>query len=196
MKRPRLLVTIGLVLAIALAVLGGVAAARPSSGSPSRTQASVDGQTVRAKIAQGAPSRPSSLPSGSTRLYGTGIDILPAPADAKAYVSAATAGRVTTPELPRGIALGSPTAQLRLVSDGDFGFSPEPGTTLDHRYTRRLAWVLTYHHPPVFVSGPLLVGVPQPPPAIKTCDLIALVDADTGRLLDQLQACRPESAPR
>jgi hypothetical protein len=141
-------------------------------------------QVVRDKLAAAGHPTPSPLPAGGVRYDGFGIDSLPAPAGAVATVSISDAMKsVAVAGWGGNLSPGIPDAELRVVTDGDFGVTPIAGGVIDTHYKNRLAWVLTYHNSTGMPRGP------RPSSPSASCEFIAIVDAGNADALDAIQRC-------
>lgn len=153
-------------------------ASATSSAAPSLPQAVLD------KIAAARHPTPSPLPPGGVRYDGFGIDSLPAPANAVATTTILAAmNSVIAAGWGGNLSPGVPDAELRVVTDGDFGVTPVEGGVIQTHYKNRLAWVLTYHNSVGTLRGPRQFS----PSA--TCEFIAIVDAGSASALDAIQRC-------
>lgn len=155
--------------------MGTTSSATPSSTVP---------QMVQDKLAAAGRPTLSPLPPGGVRYEGFDIDSLPAPPNAVPTVSVSDAVQsLIAAGWGGNLSPGAPDAEVRVVTDGDFGVTPVAGGIIKTHYKNRLAWVLTYHN-----SQPMPRGPGRSSPS-ATCEFIAIVDAGNADALDAIQRC-------
>lgn len=177
MEHPRASLPLGLALLVAVAGCGGPVL---TPGEP--PPASADSAAIVVSKTATAPCRPVVTESGEVAYWGFGVRTYPAPPGTPAALTAQDA--LAAPDVRDWG--GSATADLRLVSTGDFGCESHPTGVV-----RRPGWVVTVHG-----TTPVRRGPPGPPPAdpAPTCDSVVIVDARTGALLSNFQACGEDAA--
>jgi hypothetical protein len=183
MPHPRASVSIGVAfLVVAAAGCGGTLL---TSRDPPPTPPP-DMAAIAASKASGVPCQPIPTEPGEVVYIGFGVRTYPAPAGTPTTV---TVEDVLAGSDVRSWGPGSsPETELRLVTTGDFGCESNPTGVV-----RQPGWVVTIHGTTPVPGGP--PGTPKPDPALK-CDSVVIIDARTGALLLNSQACGGEPAVR
>jgi hypothetical protein len=182
--RDARVVILAMALVMVCAACGNLSAANAGAGS---TSGGVPSETPPPGKGNAAlPTWSPALPKPGEVVYPTlGVRTLPAPHDALPSLSAAEAEKTAPVQefLHRGLATGEPTIELRTVTTGDFPPGSDPP---DISVKNRLAWVFTFGG-----SKPDYRGRRgfTPPATLPRCDLVVIIDAQTGSQILIAQIC-------
>ncbi len=172
---------------------GPVSAQQRNSLQPVAPSPSISLQQLVEQKRSAKPSWTPSPPAPGEYVYPElGVRTLPAPAGTVPDVSLnQVLQNIDVIDFAaRGLAPGTPDAELRLFTGGDFGPDTSDSTP---QLTRQLAWFLTYHGSPADYRGP--PGF-MPPSPLPLCSFYIAIDAISGTTLLTAQDCgKPLTSP-
>lgn len=148
----------------------GVGAAPLTPGLPG----SIPAYEYPAASFKGALPAARNYPYAGIRLSPPAPGVIPAVTGAIAYAACKTSAPC--------LLTGSPTVELAIFSDDQFGFAEPGAPATTHPFQNMLAWAITWHNTACEEHGP--PGRPDLPANIaNSCDKLVLVDAGTGKFL-------------